>query len=240
MRQNNDYTVPFAIIAAAVIIGAAIIYTATMPKTNTKAGDSTTNTPKPTAQQTGNPSNVKPVNDGDHILGPKNASVDLIVFSDLECSYCKTFHETTLQQVHQTYGNQVAIVYRHYPLSIHPKAFPEAIAAECAADAGNGNETFWAFVDKIFAITPSDNGLDLTLIPGIVKNLGVDETKFTTCLDSGKFDQVIADDSQDGKNSGLEGTPYSIIIGKDGSTSVVNGAQPFSVVQPLIEKALGH
>ena len=58
---------------------------------------------------------MKPVSDGDHILGDKNASVKIVEFSDTECPFCKRFH-TTMQQVVKDNNGQVAWVYRHFPL----------------------------------------------------------------------------------------------------------------------------
>ena len=65
-----------------------------------------------------------------------------------------------MHQVIREKGDQVAWVYRHYPIpELHPKAFHEAEATECAWEQG-GNSTFWKYIDKIFEITPSNNGLD--------------------------------------------------------------------------------
>ena len=103
--------------------------------------------------------NMKAISDGDHILGNRNASVKIVEFADMECPFCKRFH-VTMQQVVKDSNGQVAWVYRHFPLDqLHSKARKEAEAVECAAEMG-GNEKFWAYLDRIMEVTPSNNGLD--------------------------------------------------------------------------------
>src|SRR3989344_1332658 len=103
--------------------------------------------------------NMKPVSDSDHILGDKNAPVKIVEFSDTECPFCKRFH-VTMQQVVKDSNGQTAWVYRHFPLDqLHSKARKEAEATECVAELG-GNEKFWAYLNRIMEVTPSNNGLD--------------------------------------------------------------------------------
>ena len=115
---------------------------------------------------------MKPVSDGDHILGDKNASVKIVEFSDTECPFCKRFH-TTMQQVVKDNNGQVAWVYRHFPLDqLHSKARKEAEATECAAEMG-GSEKFWAYLNRIMEVTPSNNGLDPAELPAIAAYVGL-------------------------------------------------------------------
>lgn len=93
----------------------------------------------------------------DHIRGSRDAPVTLLEYSDLECPFCKQFH-TTLQRATQEYDGKVRWVYRHFPLdALHSKARKEAEAAECAAAQGK----FWEFLDRLFAVAPSNNGLEI-------------------------------------------------------------------------------
>ena len=92
---------------------------------------------------------IPAVSEQDHILGSLDAPVKLVEYSDLQCPFCGRFHPT-MQRVAKEYGDQVAWVYRHFPLeSIHPNARPLANAAECAANLG-GNDGFWKFIDAVF------------------------------------------------------------------------------------------
>src|SRR5207249_6414117 len=78
---------------------------------------------------------------------------------------------------------KVVWVYRHFPIdSLHSKARKEAQASECAAALG-GNEAFWAYSDKLFEVTPSNNRLDLAQLPRIAQEIGLDRAQFETCLE---------------------------------------------------------
>ena len=107
--------------------------------------------------------NVAPVGQDDYIFGNPEAEIKIVEFSDLECPFCKSFH-VTLHQVVQEYDGKVAWIYRHFPIdSRHPKADAEAVAVECAGKLG-GNEMFWKYIDKLFEVTPSNNGFDLKFL----------------------------------------------------------------------------
>jgi protein-disulfide isomerase len=109
--------------------------------------------------------NLDPVTEKDHIFGNPQAEMVIVEYSDLECPFCKRFHETMIQ-IMSEYGKEgkVAWVYRHFPLdAIHSKARREAEAVECAGELG-GNDKFWAYVNKLVEITPSNNQLDASLL----------------------------------------------------------------------------
>jgi len=180
---------------------------------------------------------IPALSDKDHVRGSKEADILLIEYSDLECPFCKTFHPTT-QKLTDEYKDKLALVYRHFPLDqIHPKADKEAEAAECVRELG-GETAFWKFVDKIFEVTPSNNGLDHTLLPTYAGSAGVSETAFSSCLDSGKYKDYVEADFQGGVGAGVTGTPASFIVNKKGEAWMVVGAQPYESVKAVIEEAL--
>lgn len=173
----------------------------------------------------------------DHIRGPADAVVKIIEYSDTECPFCKRFHPT-MQQAVRDYDGKVAWVYRHFPLrSLHSKAAKEAEATECANELG-GNEKFWAYLDKMFEVTPSNDGLNLAQLPQIAEQVGLDRAKFEACLNSGKYAQHVTDDENDAVASGGRGTPWSIIIGPKGQKLPIGGALPFGSVKPMIDSVL--
>jgi protein-disulfide isomerase len=179
----------------------------------------------------------RPVSDSDHVQGSADARVTLIEYSDLECPFCKRFHES-VKDVMAGFDGQVRWVYRHFPLdSLHRKARPEAIATECAAKLG-GNDAFWSFTDRIFTITPSNDGLNLDELPVIAAQIGLDRAAFETCLTSGEFDAHVQADTDDAIAAGGRGTPYSLLIGPEGDVIPVSGAVPTFQLQEMIDSLL--
>ncbi len=136
-------------------------------------------------------------------------------------------------------NSDVAWVFRQFPLDqLHPvKARAEAVASECAAELG-GNDAFWQFADRFMELTPSNNRTEIeTVIPQIVREIGLDETAFQTCFESGKYDDHIDADIANAVETGGRGTPWSVLIAPNGKTFPVNGAQPQAAVEQLINIA---
>ena len=177
------------------------------------------------------------VTDKDHIRGSKDANLVLVEYSDFECPFCKRFHPT-MQQVLEEYGNKVAWVYRHFPLSFHQNAQKEAEASECAAEQG-GDDVFWKFTDAIFERTESNGtGFALTALKPLAEELGLDGEKFQQCLDSGKYANLVKEQMDSGTKAGISGTPGTIIVAKGGKKDLINGAVPFEDVKTQIDALL--
>lgn len=234
-EKSNKIIVPAAIIIAGLIIGGAIYY----DKKSQNSLTANLGQNQPAAPAASPLDNLKPVTDKDHILGDPNAPVTLVLFSDLECSFCKRFH-ITMKQIMDEYGKtgKLKWVFRHLPLiELHSKAKNEAVASECAAELG-GNDAFWKYIDRVFEITPSNNGLDPLELPKIAEYVGLNKTKFAACLVSGKFDQTISDSIDNGMKSGALGTPYAVILGPNGKKTAIPGALPYSDVKTAIDEML--
>lgn len=204
-----------------------------------KGTTTTTSTTTGDEQQlpTGSLDKMPPVTDKDHVRGNRNAEVLLVEYSDLECPFCKRFHPT-MQQVLKEYGNKVAWVYRHFPLSFHANAQKEAEASECAAEQG-GEDVFWKYVDTIFDRTESNGtGFALTELRPLAEELGLDGGKFQQCLDSGKYEKLAKDQLDGGSAAGVSGTPGTIIVVNGKPTDLINGALPFEQAKSQIDAAL--
>lgn len=190
-------------------------------------------------QNTDNLKKMRAISKDDHIRGNPDAPVKIVEYSDPECPFCKRFHQT-MQQTMDEYGKsgKVAWVYRNFPLDqLHPKARKEAEATECANELGD-NDKFWSYLDRLFEVTPSNNNLDPVELPKIAIYVGLDIQKFNTCLSSGKYAKHIEDDVQNAQATGGNGTPWSIVVAKNGKKYPLSGAQPYSSVKQLIELAL--
>jgi len=227
-------TMPIAIVIAGFLIAGEIFLGL---RCNSSSVAGTAQQPQQVAQATGDLKQMKPIAGDDHIRGNPNAQVKIVEYSDMECPFCKRFHET-LKQATAEYGDQIAWVYRHFPLDqLHSKARKEAVATECAAEQG-GNTAFWKYMDRWFELTPSNNQTDIdTVLPQIAKEIGLDGTKFASCLASKKYDAHIEENVQNAIATGGNGTPWSIVVGKNGKQYPLSGAQPIEAVKQLIDLA---
>lgn len=182
---------------------------------------------------------IKEVQSDDHIRGSKSAKVIIIEYSDPECPYCKIFHSTLMSLfTDKELGGKIAWVYRHFPLdSLHKKARYEAQAFECAGEIG-GNDSFWRLVDKVYEVTPSNDGLDDSMLPEYAEKVGLPKAEFSTCLNSNKYSSKIESQFQEAVAAGGTGTPYSIIIGPTGQKIPVPGAVPFDSLKIQIQSLL--
>lgn len=192
------------------------------------------NQPLPTNNQPTNNANapsqvsLRSIGKNEVVRGNRNASVVMIEFSDYQCPFCSRMHDT-MKQVMDEYGDQVAWVYRHFPLdSIHPTARKAAEAAECANDQGK----FWEYSDAIF-----DNQNDLaqgeSALRQLAADIGLKQSSFDKCLDSGKYASKVQADYQEGIRNGVTGTPGTFINGQ-----LVKGAVSFSSLKQIIDQAL--
>lgn len=229
MDNMQKLAVPVAIVLAGGLIAAAL-YFATRGTVPTA---SPPDQPKPPVAE-----KVRGIQSDDHVRGNPNAKVVIVEFSDSECPFCKQFHGT-MKQVINAYGESgnVAWVYRHFPLEqLHPKAPREAQALECAAEVG-GNDGFWKYTDKLYEVTPSNNGLDDAQLPAIATQVGLDKAAFTTCLNSGEKKARVDTDMAEAVAAGGRGTPHSIVI-FGGEQLPIEGGQPFEVVKKMIDTLL--
>jgi len=236
--QFHSYLVPLAIVIAGAIVAAALYFggaSFSSPMESSLVGDQPSSGLVPAG---GENIPFRPIDPAkDHIKGDLNAAVSLIEYSDLECPFCKRFHPT-LQQAVAEYEGKVNWAYRHFPLAeLHSKATKEAEATECANELG-GNDAFWAYVDRLFELTPSNDGLATAQLPQIAQDIGLDQSAFEQCLASGKYASRVAEDLADAMAAGGDGTPYTIVVAPNGKTFPISGAQPYASIKAVIELAL--
>jgi len=225
----QKFAIPIAIVVAGALIAGAL-YFVNSSSVNSTTGDTTGQVLK----------EIRGVQPDDHIRGNPNADVVIVEYSDTECPYCKNHHQT-MKRIMDEYGadGRVAWVYRHFPIpQLHSKAPHEAEALECAAELG-GNDAFWKYTDRIYEITPSNNGLDEAQLPIIAEDVGLDKAAFETCLASNKYEDRINTDRDEAVAAGGLGTPHSIIL-VGGEQIPVEGAQPYEVLKGLIDTLLAQ
>jgi len=157
--------------------------------------------------------------------GDPSAPVEIIEFSDFQCPYCIRGAET-LTSVKQKYGDDVTIVYRHFPLSFHDRAQRAAEASECANDQGK----FWEYHDALFA---NQREMEDTHLSQYATDVGLDLAAFDECLSSGKHVATVETDMKEGSAAGMTGTPGFFINGR-----FIGGAQPLEVFVEIIDSEL--
>lgn len=193
--------------------------------TDTNGDNQPTQPAQPTQPDAAGKVDVK-VASSDHIRGNKNAPITIMEFSDYQCPFCSRFHDT-MKQVMAKYPNQVRWVFKHFPLeSIHPYARKAAEAAECAGEQNK----FWEYTDAIYA---NQTSLNEEYLQTAAKNVGLNTSKFSSCLSSGKYSNRVNADLQQGQTYGVRGTPGSFINGQ-----TIPGAVPFEQVDALIKPLL--
>ena len=230
--NSNQFTNAHAIVVGAFLIAIAIIITG-------RGGGTLVNNQAPAVQPTVNLAAVRPVSSEDHSIGNEKAPVTVIVYSDFECPFCKSFHES-INTMRSEYGSKVRLVYRHFPLeNIHPSARIVAHASECV-NSISGNATFWKFVDEVFRVTGSNNAMKDQALLDVVSSVGVDTKIFEACMNTGEFNDRITADAENAQKTGGQGTPWTIVIAQNGRKFDVSGAVPYDTLKGTIEKALAE
>lgn len=171
--------------------------------------------------------------DDDPFLGPADAPITIVEFSDFECVFCRRFRNQTLDQLLSAYAGKVRFVYRDFPLSdVHPNAHKAAEAAQCANEQG----AFWKMHDRIFlhSLEWSKASDPIAVFSSYASALGLNAGQFETCLKAGKYADEVNEDLEDGKALGVNGTPSFFINGQP-----LAGAASFSMFSKIIEAQLG-
>jgi protein-disulfide isomerase len=232
----KDLLVPLSIVIAGAAVGLGLYFGTGSSAPQPAAGVARNTAEEAPAADTTN--KINPVTDADWIKGNVNAPVKIVEYSDFECPFCQRHHET-MKVIAEKYGDQVAWVFRQFPLEqLHQKAMPVAIASECVGELG-GDTAFWIFTDRYFEETLTNDRTNIeTLIPTLVAEAGVNQARFTECYESERTKPAVEEDVADAVETGGRGTPWSVLIGPDGKTYPINGAQPASVIEQTIEAAL--
>ena len=172
--------------------------------------------------------------------GPANAPVLIVGFDDLECPYCARMHAQLFPALMERYKDQVHIVYRDFPLDIHPWAMRAAIDTNCVgAQSPTG---YWNLVDYVHAHAAEMGGEEKSLEKAndMLDSLAKDEGKrqklnadaLNACL-AKQDDTAIKESVKLGETLGVDATPALFINGEK-----VEGALPVEYVYRMIDNAL--
>lgn len=165
------------------------------------------------------------------ILGPKNAPVTIVEYSDFECPYCSRGYQT-INEVKKAYGDQVRIVFKHLPLDFHPKAMPAAKYFE--AIARQSSDMAYKWHNLIFEGQNDLRSKGEAFMKESAKKVGADLKKLEKDLADPKLMDRINADIEEAKKFGISGTPGFIINGVS-----LRGAYPFPEFKSIIDRHLG-
>lgn len=157
-------------------------------------------------------------------LGSNRAKVTIILFSDFQCAFCRQSFPV-IKQIIKEYGSSALLIYKHLPLDIHSKAFPAAQASVCANEQGK----FWEYHDRLF----TSNDFSIKGLNSNAQELGLDISKFNSCLNSEQSRSEIIKDMREAKRLKIDGTPTFFVNGKR-----VKGYVDFEGFRQIIEEAL--
>ena len=157
--------------------------------------------------------------------GPQNAKITIVEFSDFECPYCAQAVEE-IAAILKAYPNDVKLVFKQYPLEMHPHAVMAAEAALAANDQGR----FWEMHDRLFA---NGHNLSPQTIFAIAQSIGLDMMRFTRDMQSNRFLKNVQADVAEGDKIGVFGTPSLFIDGKPYRGPVV-----LTLLKPILDAEL--
>jgi len=158
--------------------------------------------------------------------GQATAGVTIVEYTDYQCPYCQRHAAETLPAMitEMIDTGRARYVIKDFPLdSIHPQARAGAVAARCAGE----QDAYWEMHDSLFTRQADWSGQTTGLndiFTSLATDLGLDGDAFAACLTSGRFDDAIQANQDEGIALGVNGTPAFFINGFP-----ISGAQPFEL-----------
>lgn len=226
-EKTKIFLVPGAIVVAGIIIAVAVLYSGGAIDTKSQTAQ--------VGEGFAALKSLKAVNSEDHILGNASAKVKIVTFSDMDCPYCQRFN-STIKEVLDVYGDKIAVVYRHFPLTmLHPNAEKEAEATECAAKLG-GNGGFWNYFDEYEAEIAAGKTFSEDLLLDVAASVGLDRGSFAACLQSDEPGKLVKEDADNAEEIGITGTPFSVILSNNKPVDTIEGAYPIEAVKEKLDQ----
>ena len=195
--------------------------------------------PTPMIQESGPPNITMNtfLGNGSPILGDTNAKVTLIEFGDYQCHFCNVFFHSTEGDILKNYieTGKVKMIFKDYNI-IGPDSVNASHGAHCANDQG----LFWEYHDILYSNwTGENNGwASSENLLKFAQEIGLDIDEWSECMIDGPHSQTIVASNEDAKALELTGTPAFFVIGPDGKTTRLVGAQPFEVFEKIFEVEL--
>lgn len=171
--------------------------------------------------------------EGHPATGARDARLQLVVFSDFQCGFCREEARSLRENLPREFPGQYRLVFRDLPLEqIHPWAKAAAIAGRCAFR--QGDELFWKYHDWVFdkqqELKPENFRLKAL---EWARNSGVDEAAFTACLDSPQAASEVASSIAEARAMRIQSTPTLFVNGR-----ALSGNIPWPQLKAILELEL--
>ncbi|RPI32535.1 MAG: hypothetical protein EHM70_08750 [Chloroflexota bacterium] len=232
-QQQRQRTAVFSVIAGLVLLVVAIIVVPMIREALTPVGEIVEITPNPRPMAEFN------------TMGDPDAPVTIIEYSDFQCPFCKRFADETEQQIVDTYVATGKVYFKYVSMgnwvsrniaqaSGRPEKFESRNSAEAAYCAGDQNK-FWEYHDMLYANWQGEDvgSFSDKRLAAFAESLDLDMDAFNECYNSHKYRDLVMEGYNEGLKTDMTGTPAFIING-----TLIDGAQPFTEFQAVIEAAL--
>ena len=232
----DKLAIPAAIVVAGIVVALAIIFTNKGKDTTTADVQGDTSDTE-TAQEEF-PAATTVIGDSPYLGDIKKAKVALVEYTDFQCPYCERHATETEGTIISDYVDTGKIIYvvRNFPLDFHGQiAIDSANAGLCVNELG-GAKKFFEFYSQGFSKASTDE------LAAVAQGLGINMTKYNTCMSENRYKAQIDADMADGAKAGVQGTPGFVIgvLDKDGNVDgkLIAGAYPYESFKAIIEEML--
>ena len=165
--------------------------------------------------------------DGNPAIGPENAPITLVEFSDYQCPFCIQWYKDVYPRLQNDYKDKIRFVHRDFPLyAIHPDSLSAAEAADCAGE----QNTYWPYHDALYS---GKYGLGTAAYEKYASDLGLNLDQFNKCVSDQRYKTKVDANVNFGANLGVSSTPTFFLNGM-----AIVGAQPYDVFKQLIDMEL--
>lgn len=167
--------------------------------------------------------------EGEATWGKDDAAVTVVEFSDFQCPFCSKGKER-VAALKKEYGKKIRIIFKNFPLPMHPEARPASEAALCVNE--QNSDKFWTFHDMLFEHQDKLGASDLK---EYAKKVGVDMKKFEECVSTKKYAAHVEGTIEEARKNGVNSTPSFFVNGYP-----IRGARDIEEFKEIIDEELAR
>lgn len=173
--------------------------------------------------------------EGAYVKGDKDAMITVLEYSDPECPFCIRHHnDKTIDTVMAKYEGKVNHIVKAVQGVNHPGTEYKSLALLCAGKLG-GDNAYYEMYDSILGQSTPEAPIANAAVAGFAKEIGLNATKFNTCVDTKELASLYAANRQEALSLNSGGTPGNIIINNEtGEWKLVSGAYPADTFEQII------